>query len=243
MYFRLMLIDLRLQKYLQGRLTPAEERALEVLLEKNPDLQRRLEELEQRGHTIRRPIWERLLLDKGRRKGSRVRATTFLPALLLLAVVLIVSGHWFSKPGANSTFTLNGGNGTAVELLYDSQSGWRYLDAGFRFGDSLTVSIHDDKQYHISIVAIYGQGPEAMVAPVWKTNGEQTLGNATFPKPVFRLAAVSGTGNAGPRQFVVFYDEVPLPNLPDDRILDLLASHGNERGGLDFYYQIFSASP
>jgi hypothetical protein len=238
-----MLTDLRLQKYLQGRLSPREERALEALLEKNPDLRRRLEELEQRGHTVTRPIWERLWLEKGRRKGSRVRASTFLPALLLLAVILMLSGHWFSKPGANSTFTLNGGNGTALELLYDSPTGWRYLDAGFRPEDSLTVSIHDNRQYHVSVVAIYGQGPEAKVATVWKGDAEQTLGKMTMAKPVFRLASKPGTGAGGLRQFVVFYDEAPLPDLSDDRVLDLLASHGNERGGLDFHYQIFSAAP
>src|SRR6187549_3162215 len=138
-----MLTDLHLQKYLQGMLSKQDERELEAILEKNPEMKARLEVLKNQSEVLGKPAWQRILLEKGNRSGSRTRYTTLLPALLMLVVVLMVAQHWFSRPGENSTFTMSDGNGSAVELLYDAASGWRYLDAGYKAGDSLTFSIRD----------------------------------------------------------------------------------------------------
>ncbi len=140
-----MLTDLRLQKYLMGQLSSAEEKELEDLMEKNPELKQRLAELEERG-LVTRPMWERSQLERKSRRGSKVRYTTILPALLILLLVMMLAAHWFAKPGGNSTFIRAGGNGTAVELLYGSARGWRHLDAGFKPGDSLTFAVRDERE-------------------------------------------------------------------------------------------------
>ena len=233
-----MLTDLHLQKYLQGLLSEEENREVEAMLEKSEDMRAKLEALKNQSQVLGKPMWQRVLLEKKTRRGSRTRYSAILPALLLLVVILMVSGHWFSRPGSNSTFTLSGGNGSAMELLYDSKTGWRYLDAGFQPGDSLTFSVRDEHSYRAAVVAVYGAGSEAQVKTLWESGPDRSFGKSTA-KPVF---ALDRAGNPGlPRQFVVFYDEIPLPELPPARVLDLLAYQGNERGGLEFHYQVFSA--
>lgn len=247
-----MLTDLHLQKYLQGMLSKQDELELEAILEKNPAMKARLEELKNQSEVLGKPAWQRILLEKNNRSGSRTRYTTLLPALLMLVVVLMVAQHWFSRPGENSTFTMNEGNGSAVELLYNASSGWRYLDADYKPGDSLTFSIRDHGSYHVAVAVVYGAGPDAEVvmslpdAPDRRFDGKS-------PKPVFLPASESKTSadstgdpSAGPTvlapsQIIVFYDDNPLPEMTGARVRELLFSHGNERGGLDFQYQVFSA--
>src|SRR5690606_4380114 len=162
-----MLTDLHLQKYLQGLLSDKESKELETILEKNADMRARLESLKNQSEVLGKPAWQRIHLDRRSRKGSRTRYTTLLPALLMLMVVLLVAQHWFSRPGENSTFIMSGGNGSDLELLYNSPKGWRYLDAGYQPGDSLTFSIRSDDRYHVAVVAIYGRGPDAEVVTAW----------------------------------------------------------------------------
>lgn len=241
-----MLTDLHLHKYLEGLLSDKESEEVEKLLAKNPDMQARLETLKNQSQVLGKPTWQRVLLERQTRRGSRTRYTTLLPALLMLMVVLMVTRHWFSRPGENSTFTMSGGNGSSIELLYNSKNGWRYLDAGFQAADSLSISIRDSGQYHVAVVAVYGRGPETQVVPLLQNSVDQTYGKASA-KPVFCLknqTSASGTienALAIPAQFVVFYDDARLPELTSTTVLDILASHGNERGGLEFQYQIFSA--
>jgi hypothetical protein len=257
-----MLTDLHLQKYLQGMLSKQDEKELEAILEKNPEMKARLEVLKNQSEVLGKPAWQRILLEKGNRSGSRTRYTTLLPALLMLVVVLMVAQHWFSRPGENSTFTMNEGNGSAVELLYNAASGWRYLDAGYQAGDSLTFSIRDRNRYHVAVAVVYGTGPDAEVAMSLPDAPDRTFDQKT-PKPVFLPASksepapldsgsgtdtsvVSRDSSAGPTavapsQIIVFYDDTPLPELSEARVRELLYSHGNERGGLDFQYQVFSA--
>jgi hypothetical protein len=255
-----MLTDLHLQKYLQGMLSKQDELELEAILEKNPEMKARLEVLKNQSEVLGKPAWQRILLEKGNRRGSRTRYTTLLPALLMLVVVLMVAQHWFSRPGENSTFTMNEGNGSAVELLYNAASGWRYLDAGYKAGDSLTFSIRDQGRYHVAVAVVYGAGPDAEVS-ISLPDAPDRIFDRNTPKPVFLPASasnlapsVSGTDTTGvpgdssagptgvaPSQIIVFYDDDPLPELSDARVRDLLFSHGNERGGLDFQYQVFSA--
>lgn len=235
-----MLTDLRLQKYLQGLLSEEDAQEIEALIEKNPEVKARLEAMKSQSEIVGRPMWQRVLLDrKTRHGGSRTRTTILLPLLLFIAVVLTLGGHWFSRPGENSTFTLAGGNGTALELLYNARSGWRYLDAGYREGDSLTFSIRDNGRYHVAVHAVYGRGKEAEVVPLW-ADTVQKVYDKSAAKPAF-LAGKDGRGR--PRQIVVFYDDTPLPELPASRVLDIVDSKGNERGGIDFQYQVFSSGP
>jgi hypothetical protein len=246
-----MLTDLHLTKYLQGLLSDKESKELEAMLEKNPEMKARLEVLKNQSEVLGKPAWQRIHLERGSRTGSRTRYTTLLPALLMLVVVLMLAQHWFSRPGENSTFTMSGGNGSGLELLYDSPKGWRYLDAEYKPTDSLTFSVRDEAKYHVAVAAVFGRGPDAEVVMAWPDAPDRVY-DAKSPKPVFLPVSSSvqadsahaGTGAHGqvaPDQILVFYDDAPLPELPGPRILDLLSSQGNERGGLEFQYQVFSA--
>ncbi|MDQ3001769.1 MAG: hypothetical protein M3Y08_10980 [Fibrobacterota bacterium] len=246
-----MLTDLHLTKYLQGLLSDKESKEVEAMLEKNPDMKARLEVLKNQSEVLGKPAWQRIHLERGNRTGSRTRYTTLLPALLMLVVVLMLAQHWFARPGENSTFTMSGGNGSGLELLYDSPDGWRYLDAEYKPTDSLTFSVRDEAKYHVAVAAVFGRGPDAEVVMAWPDALDRVY-DSKSPKPVFLPKSGNGStdsiqdGKAGhegivPSQILVFYDDAPLPDLPDSRILDLLSSHGNERGGLEFQYQVFSA--
>ncbi|MDB5051199.1 MAG: hypothetical protein JWO30_4270 [Fibrobacteres bacterium] len=244
-----MLTDLHLQKYIQGMLSEKESKELEAILEKNPDMKARLEVLKNQSEVLGKPAWQRIHLERSTRRGSRTRYTTLLPALLMLVVVLMVAQHWFARPGENSTFTMSGGNGSGLELLYDAKTGWRYLDAGYKPTDSLTFSIRAAGRFHVAVAAVYGRGPDAEVVMTWP-DAPDRLYDEKSAKPVFIPAykpaggeppVSASAGPVAPTQIVVFYDDAPLPELSGERILDLLSSHGNERGGLDFQYQVFSA--
>ena len=245
-----MLTDLYLQKYLDGELSEEDEKELEARLEKDPELQARLEALENQSQVLGQHGWQRMRKGRHARKGSRTRYTTMLPALLFLILVLMVAEHWFSRPGENSTFTMSGGNGSSVELLYNSQTGWRYLDKGYAPADSLTFSVRDKGSYHVAVAAIYGTGPDAEVMMAWPDAPGRAY-DAKAPKPIFRpfsataAAAESASRDAGaevaPSQIIVFYDDAPLPELPAARILDLAATRPDQAGGEDFRYQVFSA--
>lgn len=243
-----MLTDLHLHKYLEGLLSDQESEEVEKLLAKNPDMQARLEALKNQSQVLGKPTWQRVLMERHTRRGSRTRYTTLLPALLMLMVVLMVTRHWFARPGENSTFTMSGGNGSALELLYNSKNGWRYLDAGFLPSDSLSISIRDSAAYHVSVMAVYGRGSDAEVATVLKDTVDRTYSRASSSKPVFSLRSkdpsthtATNSPDLTSTQIIVFYDDTTLPDLSSAMVLDILASHGNERGGLDFQYQIFSA--
>jgi hypothetical protein len=241
-----MLTDLYLQKYLDGELSEEDEKELEARLEKDPELQARLEALENQSQVIGKHGWQRMREGRHARRGSRTRYTTLLPALLFLILVLMVAGHWFSRPGENSTFTMSGGNGSSVELLYDSPSGWRYLDKGYAPQDSLTFSVRDKGSYHVAVAAIYGTAPEAKVVIAWPDSPERAY-DVKAGKPVFRPVSPAADTNfrdAGadiaPSQIVVFYDDAALPELTAARILELAATRPEKSGGEEFRYQVFS---
>jgi hypothetical protein len=242
-----MLTDLHLQKYLQGMLSDTESKELEAMLEKNPEMKARLETLKNQSEVLGKPAWQRIHMERKSSRGSRTRYTTLLPALLMLVVVLLVAQHWFARPGENSTFTLSDGNGSGIELLYNSKNGWRYVDAGYRSPDSLTFSIRADGAYHVAVAAVYGRGQDADVVMAWPDAPDRAYGKDS-PKPVFlpvylppRNGSHASADPVAPGRIVVFYDDAPLPELSRERILDVLSTHGNERGGLDFQYQVFSA--
>lgn len=241
-----MLTDLYLQKYLDGELSEEDEKELEARLEKDPELQKRLEALENQSQVIGKHGWQRMREGRHNRRGSRTRYTTLLPALLFLILVLMVAGHWFSRPGENSTFTMAGGTGNSVELLYDSPSGWRYLDKGYHPADSLTLSVRDSGTYHVAVAAIYHIGGEPEVVMAWPDAPDRAYDQKS-PKPVFRPVSASAdttSRDAGaevaPGQIVVFYDDAPLPELPAKRILELVSA-GPSKGGEEFRYQVFTS--
>jgi hypothetical protein len=234
-----MLTDLYLQKYLDGELSEADEKELEARLEKDPELKARLEALENQSQVVGQRAWQRSRKGRHARRGSRTRYTTMLPALLFLILVLMVARHWFVRPGENSTFTLSGGNGNAVEVLYDAPSGWRYLDKEYAAGDSLTFSVRDSGSYHVAVAAVFGEGPDAEVAFPWQDAADRAY-DQKAGKPIFLPVSRTAPG-AAPSRIIVFYDAKPLPELTPARVLDLLSSQGGERGGLEFRYQVFSA--
>jgi anti-sigma factor RsiW len=234
-----MLTDLYLQKYLDGELSEEDEKELEARLEKDPELKARLEALENQSQVMGQRAWQRSRKGRHARRGSRTRYTTMLPALLFLILVLMVARHWFVRPGENSTFTLSGGNGNAVEVLYNAPSGWRYLDKEYAAGDSLTFSVRDAASYHVAVAAVFGDGSDAEVAFPWQDVPDRAY-DQKAQKPVFLPTSRTAPG-AAPSRIIVFYDEKPLPELTPARVLDLLSSQGSERGGLEFKYQVFSA--
>jgi hypothetical protein len=234
-----MLTDLRLQKYLLGQLSSEEEKELEALLEKNPDLKRRLAELEERS-LVTRPMWERAHLERKSRRGSKVRYTTVLPALLILLLVLMLAAHWFSRPGGNSTFIRAGGNGVAVELLYGSAQGWRYLDAGFKPGDSLTFAIRDDGKYSVGVFEIYPGIPEPFVEEVWKSP-EGARYSRRDAEPIFSSLPQSGRElKTFPSYLAVVYDTGSLASLAPEDLPALLREGGGGGRNPAFRYQIFN---
>lgn len=242
-----MLTDLHLQKYLDGELSEEEEKEIEALIEKSPELKARLEALENKSQVMGKPTWQRVREHRHARRGSRTRYTIMLPGLLILVVILMVSQHWFSKPGQNSTFTMSGGNGKAIELLYNSEKGWRYVDADFKPADSLSIAVRDAGTYHVSVVAVYGRsetpavGAEARaeVVPLWLDAPDRTYAQ-TGSKPVF---IVPPGRRETPGQIIVFYRDTPLPDVSGAGALELVDAHGIERGGGDVQYQVFSFAP
>jgi hypothetical protein len=238
-----MLTDLHLQKYLDGELSEEEEKELEAAIERSPELKARLEALENRSEVVGKPTWQRMREHRNARRGSRTRYTIILPGLLILVVILMVAQHWYAKPGENSTFTMTGGTGTALELLYNSKTGWRYLDAGFKPGDSLSFAVRDNAHYHIAVKAIYGRAGAAGMENAQVATLLADAPDRVYSKESAKPEFASPKGAAAPGQIVVFYGDTPLPELPDGQVLDLVDSRVTERGGTDFQYQIFSAAP
>ena len=231
-----MLTDLRLRKYLEGRLSRRQEAEIEELLEKNPALRQRLEELGSREHSVSRPMWERLLLGRDARRGSRVRYTTLLPALVLLILVLAITSHWFGKPGASSTFTHVAGSGTSVDLLYNSPRGWRYLDAGFRPGDSLTIAVKDSGRYAVRVIGL-GPEPDAKAWFIWPGPASAFYGPKD-PKPVFSSLP---RGADAPAFLAVVYDTSSLEDFALEQAPDFLDGEGSARGA-GYRFQVFRVS-
>lgn len=232
-----MLTDLYLQKYLQGRLSDQEAKDLEDLLEKNPELQKRLEGLQDNHHTVGRPVWERTHLERHNRRGSRIRYTTLLPGLLILVLVLMLAAHWFGKPGGNSTFIHAGGNGTAVELLYGTEGGWRYIDKDFRTGDSLTFIIRDGGSYSIKVFGIYPGLPDPVAEEIWESPGEKRFSRSE-PEPVFPSRTPQGSQNS-PKFLAVMYDTASLSALQPEEVPGLLREGGGGGRAPSFRYQVF----
>ncbi len=185
-------------------------------------------------------MWERTRFNRRTRHGSKVRYTTILPALLILVLVLVLASHWFGKPGGNSTFIHAGGNGTSVELLYNSSSknegGWRYIDKEFKPEDSLTFTVRDKGKYAIKVYGIYAGIPEPVAEEIWKSPAERRYSN-TDPEPIFTS---NPTQNKSAPQFLaVVYDTASLDALLAEDIPGLL--HNGVTGGRtqNLHYQVF----
>jgi anti-sigma factor RsiW len=84
-----MLTDKRLKKYLEGLLNEDEAKELEKLIEKNPELQIKLEKMRLDEEPTVGSLRRRHHLDQNLKRGSKVRYTTILPALLLLSLIHI----------------------------------------------------------------------------------------------------------------------------------------------------------
>jgi hypothetical protein len=230
-----MLTDLHLQKYLQGLLSEEEEKNVEALLEINPDLKKRLQELEERP-SVGRPMWERKRLGRHAKRGSSVRYATVLPALLILLLIVVLSSHWFGKPGGNSTFIHAGGNATSVELLYNAPQGWRYIDAGFKPGDSLTFTVRDTGKYTVRVFGIYSGMPEAVAKEIWSSPEGLRFGSQDA-EPIF--SSLPASDSTRPRFLAVVFDTTTLTSLVPEELPQLLRNGGGGGRIPGFRYQVF----
>jgi hypothetical protein len=242
-----MLTDLRLQKYLDGRLSRAEERDLEALLEKSPELRERLEVLKAEGdgphigHMRRRRH-----LEVDTKRGSRIRVGTVLPALVLLLIILGLASHWFVQPGSNSTFAVQSSTGNAVELLYNSTQGWRYFDAGFKPGDSLSFAIREKGDWHVKVMAVQVFGKEAKLLSLWSADSTSIF-RKDGRKPVFSSLppsqAVSDSTPILPEQlrhYVAFFSAEALPDFHPDEAADILQGVMAQRDASSYHFQVFT---
>lgn len=242
-----MLTDLRLQKYLEGRLSRAETRELEALLEKSPELRERLEALKAEGDgphigQMRR----RRHLEHDVNRGSRIRTGTVLPALVLLLIVLGLASHWFAPMGSNSTFALQASTGKAIELLYDSPQGWRYFDAGFKPGDSLSFTVREPGEWHVAVMAVEVMGKEAQLLPLWASKPGQTFSKSGH-KPAFISIPQAQAPHASDtslaqrlRFYVAFFSQQPLPEIRPDEASDILQGVMAQRDGNEYRFQVFT---
>jgi hypothetical protein len=243
-----MLTDLRLQKYLEGRLSPQERRDFEELLEKSPEMRARLEVLKEESegpHLGHRRFRHHLKPDS--KRGSRVRTGILLPALVVLALILALASHWFVKPGTNSTFVLQGSTGHSVELLYESPQGWRYFDAGFHIPDSLSFAVRDSGQWHIAVMVVEVVGKEARLLPVWRANDSLTFSKegrkaifGSIPQgfPMEDSARVTAL-----LHYVAFFSQEVLPEFREDEASDILQGVIPQRDASSYRYQVFSVKP
>ncbi len=229
-----MITDLHLQKFLEGRLSVDESEAVREMLKKSPELQERLDALEGRSQIVGRSRWARLFLD---RKDTRRKSKwTYLPIVILILFIFSLAGHWFSRPGDNSTFTYQAGNASAVELLYDGEQHWRYLDLRYSPTDSLTFSIRDKGRYYVGVYALYNRDGNPEVIPVF-SGVEPFARSGNMPK--FMLQDHDGNpASTAPDHFLVAYHADFLPRVQPE-IIPFLWSQGASPG---FHFQIFSLS-
>ena len=238
-----MITDLHLQKYLEGRLSAEETLYVEEQLEKNPEWRQRLEVLQNEPQAFARPIWQRTRMSRKDKSGSRMRFNSIMPVLLLIVILVAISGHWFARPGANSTFTLQDGNGSSLELIYNSARGWRYLDANYALKDSLSISVRDSGNYYVRLLGIYQNKKSIHIAPIW--DGGELLYNLNGAKPKFSLESQTVSADFAkqvPQFFLLQYNDKPLPVFDETTLLPwLLAKTKGERLSisLPFSYQIF----
>lgn len=247
-----MLTDLRLQKYIEGRLSRPEERELERLLEKSPELRERLEVLKAEGDgphigQMRR----RRHLEGDSKRGSRIRVSTVLPALVLLLIILGLASHWFAPAGSNSTFAVQSSTGKAVELLYNASQGWRYFDTGFKPGDSLSFAIREKGDWHVKVMAVQVFGKEARLLPLWSADSAKVFAKEGR-KPVFGSIPPLGL-NPSPkdssenpllteqiRHYVAFFSPEPLPEFHSEEAADILQGIMAQRDAGSYRFQVFT---
>jgi len=241
-----MLTDLRLQKYLEGRLNAQESRELEALLEKFPEMRERLDALKAEGEGAHiGHLRRRRHLEPKVNRGSRIRTGTVLPALVLLLIILGLASHWFSRPGANSTFSLQASTGHTVELLYESGQGWRYFDAGFKPGDSLSFSIRENGSWHVAVMAVEVYGRQARLLPIWEDDPAKIFTKKDV-KPIFP-SLPDALGDAidpkALRHYVAFFSSEPLPDFQPDEAADILQGIMPQRDAASYRFQVFSVKP
>lgn len=243
-----MLTDLRLQKYLDGRLSRQETRELEALLEKSPEMRERLEALKGEGEGAHLGhMRRRRHLQHDAKRGSRIRTGILLPALVILLLILGLASHWFVKPGGNSTFALQGGNGHAVDLLYDSPQGWRYFDAGFKPGDSLTFMVRETGNWHVAVMAVEAFGKETRLLPLWRSRDSVTYAKAgnkpAFPSLPAEYAGKQGNALEGLKHYVAFFSQEALPEFHAEEAADILQGVMAQRDAATYRFQVFSVKP
>ncbi len=233
-----MITDLHLQKYLDGRLSESETQAVAEMLAKSPELRERLAALENQSQIVGRPRWARLLLDRkdlARRKSK----WTYLPIVILILFIFSLAGHWFSRPGDNSTFTYQAGNASSIELLYDGDNRWRYLDLRYQLNDSLTFSIRDEGRYFVGVYALYGSEGDGDVKMLRVFTSDQAYSRSETI-PTFLLPPPMGSNTStAPDHFLIAYHREFLPEISPE----ILATLWTSDAAPPFKFQLFSLSP
>ncbi len=230
-----MITDLRLQKYLEGLLSKEETEYVEAQLSKSEEWQARLEVLQNKPQVFARPIWQRVLMHRKQYTGSKMRFNSVMPILLLIVILVAISGHWFAKPGSNSTFILQDGNASSLELIYNSAQGWHYFDANFSVQDSLSFSIHDSGSYYVQVLGVYEKNQALHTFSIWEDSSRAFV--KADKKPEFALLKNSKKDFV-PKFFLLVYDRKPLPHWDEATLLQWLTTKSSPRMA-PFLFQIF----
>lgn len=212
-----MLAERRLRKYLEGDLSAEAAAEIEAWIEKDPEV-RALHDKLAAEYEQGPSLFHRKRRETGPRRGSRIRATTLLPGLGALILILVLAQHWYSRPGSNSTFTFAGGNAEDLDLLYRSESGWRYLDANFRAGDSLAFKNSGEGPVYLSVWGIWNRDEEPHAERLYRTDAPLPPG-----KDSERSASVVAGKDAGALVYLaVFYDSLSSPDLKPESVIRIL---------------------
>ncbi len=212
-----MLAERRLRKYLEGDLSPEAAAEVEAWVEKNDDV-RALHDKLAAEYEKGPSLFHRKRRDTGPRRGSRIRASTLLPGLGALILILVLAQHWYSRPGSNSTFTFAGGNSEDLDLLYRSESGWRYLDAGFRAGDSLAFKNSGQGPIFLSVWGVWSQGEKPQAKLLYRAEAPLAPGEDSERT----ASAAGGEVDGGLVYLAAFYDTLPVPDLGAEKVIRIL---------------------
>jgi hypothetical protein len=231
-----MIAERRLRKFLEGELSEAAEAEVKAWIEKNPDVQILHDKLVAE-YENGPSLFHRKRAKPHPRRGSRIRASTLLPGLGALILVLVLAQHWYSRPGSNSTFTFAGGNGQDVDLLYLSKSGWRYLDADFRYSDSLAFKNSGPRPIFFSVWGIWAKEDQPHALKLYKPDSPLEPGTDSE-----RTTAIQNQlpANTTLRYLSIFYDSLPLPDLEGDQVIRQLSADESSPLPLPYRYQAFA---
>ena len=249
-----MLTDLHLQKYLQGMLSKRDEAELEAILEKNPEMKARLEESEEpersAGQTglAAHPAGKR----QPQRQPHPVHHLASRPA----------DAHGGADGGAALVLQ----SGREFHLYHERRQRFgrgtpvrRRPAAGVTWMRATNPGTASPFPSAIRAAIMWPwrpcTDPARMRRSSWPSDAPDRAFDAKSPKPVFLPAAGSAVSARGHqrqtrlpdrqcsrlRKSLYFMTMRRFRTCPERASWNCLFSRGNERGGLEFQYQVFSA--